>query len=310
MSRKFSSLILVSLLVWLTSTTNGLAQTTGSKTLKGNHPALADQIPATGNADPQLPLTMRITLSLSNRAALDQLVHDQQDPASPRYHQWLSAAEFNQSFGPSAAQTSEVSSWLAAQGFHVTRTSLAMRSVSFSGTAATAVRAFQTSIKTFNGGASYANISDPVIPSRFAGTIARIDGLDNIHSFIPVVEHPKSNANQVAQLDSLSDSIGTGDDQNLASDVQIGASPEAKTAHGDYFGPDDFYSFYDETPLRAVGINGGPDDGDCIGITGVSDFSDKAIKAFNSRFNLPRRALHESRSMPPIQDLIQPNPKL
>lgn len=154
-----------------------IAMPAGRIILKGNHPALANRLTSTGEPDPQMPLSMRLTLAVQNRAALDQLVIDQEDPASPRFHQWLTSAEFDADFGPSEAQAGAVTQWLTGQGFHVSGTSIPLRSITFSGTASQVQQAFQTSLKIFAGGSSYANVIDPVIPAQFAGLIARIDGL-------------------------------------------------------------------------------------------------------------------------------------
>jgi subtilase family serine protease len=281
MSRKLSSPILVSTAFWLAAT-YGMVYAASLTVLRGNHPALAEHLAFRGDASPQLPLTMRITLALRNQTALQQLLHDQQDPVSPSYHQWLTPTQFDAAFGPSPGEAAAVASWLVAKGLQVTSSSIAMRSITFTGTATVAQQAFQTSIKMLNGGA-YTNIADPMIPSQFAGAIARIDGLDNIRSFLPVVRHPRATAPAAEQ--SASTTVETGD--VASDDAAIGVNPEAETAHGDYFGPNDFYSFYDETPLKAVGIDGATASGDCIGIVGVSDFLDKAISGFNSHFHLP-----------------------
>ena len=57
--------------------------------LSGNRPAEATLYTPVAHANSSRPLTMRIALALRNRPALDQLIAEQQDPASPRYHQWL-----------------------------------------------------------------------------------------------------------------------------------------------------------------------------------------------------------------------------
>ncbi|HTT77075.1 MAG TPA: protease pro-enzyme activation domain-containing protein [Candidatus Binataceae bacterium] len=248
--------------------------------LKGNHPALAEHMTSVGEADPQMLLTMRATLSLQNRAALDQLVIDQQDPTSPRYHQWLTQAEFDAQFGPSQAQAEEVARWLAGKGFQITGINLPLRSITFTGTSSQAEQTFQTSLKTFAGGSSYANATDPVIPAQFAGVVTRIDGLDNMHSFIPVFQRPQMGSGASIAQDSAADT-------SFAATSGNSISPDAKLAFGDYFGPNDFYSFYDETPLKAVHIDGASSNGDCIGIVGVSDFLNRAINSFNTRFGLP-----------------------
>jgi subtilase family serine protease len=253
----------------------------GRISLKGNHPALANHLGSTGEIDPQMPLSMRLTLAIKNRAALDQLVTDQQDPASPRYHQWLTSAEFDAEFGPSQEQADAVAAWLTSQGFQVTGSSIPLRSITFSGNSSQVEQAFQTSLKTFAGGRSYANLTDPVIPAQFAGLIARIDGLDNIHSSVPVSQNLRPIAGAItAQIPAPDDSFTDSASGNAV-------SPDAKISFGDYFGPNDFYSFYDQTPLKAAHIDGASLNGDCIGIVGVSDFLNSAIKSFDTRFNLP-----------------------
>lgn len=54
------------------------------------------------------------------------------------------------------------------------------------------------------------------------------------------------------------------------------------------FGPQDVYTFYDENPLLANGIDGGGGGGaDCIAIVGRSDFNIGPINTFNTTFGLP-----------------------
>src|SRR5208283_4642769 len=62
---------------------------------------------ASGKATPLglLPPTQRlnlvITLPLRNESGLDNLLSEIYDPASPKYRQFLSVAEFTEQFGPS-----------------------------------------------------------------------------------------------------------------------------------------------------------------------------------------------------------------
>ena len=50
--------------------------------------------------------------SSEQEAALDQLLTEQQDPSSPRFHQWLTPEEFGQRFGASSQDTDVVGGWL------------------------------------------------------------------------------------------------------------------------------------------------------------------------------------------------------
>ena len=60
------------------------------------------------------------------------------------------------------------------------------------------------------------------------------------------------------------------------------ASPDALIGGNEAFGPADFLTFYNETPLAGAGINGGG--GDCIAIVGDSDFEQSSVDTFNTSF--------------------------
>src|ERR1700722_14468732 len=62
--------------------------------LTGNHPLEAESFNQIGEADSGLPLKMEIRFALRNRKALEKLVTQQQNPASPDYHKWLATGEF------------------------------------------------------------------------------------------------------------------------------------------------------------------------------------------------------------------------
>ena len=62
-----------------------------------------------------------VTLAYNNQKELDQLVLDQSNPASGNYHHYLSNAEFNARFAPTAAQQAQVEAALKAKGFTITQ---------------------------------------------------------------------------------------------------------------------------------------------------------------------------------------------
>ena len=147
--------------------------------LAGNHPAEAATMSPVAHADSAAQLNMEVTLGLRNTTALDQLLRDQQDPTSPRYHQWLTPAQFTAQFGPTRHDADTVAQWLTSQGFQVTATSLDERYVRFSGSVGNAERAFATDIMAFGHGTSYSNTTDPMIPAQLADVIVGIHGLSN-----------------------------------------------------------------------------------------------------------------------------------
>ena len=116
--------------------------------------------------------------------AFTQLIESQQDPSSPNYHQWLTADEIGQNFGPSQADIEAVTGWLKSHGFTVNSVHPTGMTIDFSGTAGQVRTAFHTEIHNLsvNGAEHIANMSDPMIPEALA---AVVDGVVSMHDFMP-----------------------------------------------------------------------------------------------------------------------------
>src|ERR1039457_2912131 len=129
-------------------------------------------------------MSLRFSMTADQGAALDQLLADQQNPSSPRYHQWLTPTQFAAQFGLSSSDIAKVTAWLAGEGFTVTGVANGGTFVTFDGTVAQAEAAFGTSIHnlSLNGEAHFANITNPRVPSAFANVVGAVTGL---HDFRP-----------------------------------------------------------------------------------------------------------------------------
>ncbi len=270
------------------------AQTfSGAVALTDNHPSEAVTLQPVAHADPAAPLKMEVTLGLRNRAALDQLLQDQHNPASPRYHQWLTSAQFAARFGPSQLDLDAVAQWLDAQGFKVTATSLAQRYVRFSGAVAGAERAFGTNIMAFGDGTAYSNITDPAIPARFSGVISRIGGLDNFLHTVAASHWPSMRQTTAAQSVWTAGPLAwldSGPGLSLPESGALKPLPGVIVGGvGPAFGPFDFRSFYNEDSLISAGITGAG--GDCLAIVGDSNYTAGAVSLFNSTFSLPASSI-------------------
>ena len=130
--------------------------------LHGNHTAEAANLTTRAAADH--PLRVHLAFALRNRAALAKLLSDLNDPASPRYHHWLTAAEFEARFGRTQAEVAALREWLVNQGFQVIHES--RRGITSTGTVAHAESAFATTIAASSDRALYGNLSDPQIPAQ------------------------------------------------------------------------------------------------------------------------------------------------
>src|SRR6266536_557865 len=87
-------------------------------------------------------LTLVLGQSAEQQAALDRLLAEQQDPASPNYHHWLTPEEYADRFGISADDIAKVSAWLEQQNLHVTGVARARTWITFSGAAGDVETAF------------------------------------------------------------------------------------------------------------------------------------------------------------------------
>jgi subtilase family serine protease len=78
-------------------------------------------------------VTFELYIPLSNKAGLEQLLANQQTTTSSQYHQWLTPAQIQARFGPSAATVDAVSQELNRYGLTVTQVSPQLLQVSGSG---------------------------------------------------------------------------------------------------------------------------------------------------------------------------------
>jgi hypothetical protein len=225
--------------------------------LAGNHPANISSLPLAGPLDPQKQLTLDVVFALRDDAGRAQLQAEQQDPSSPNYHRWLTPEQFNARFGPSPADFKAVDDWLSERGFTIVERNPLVRYIRFRDTVARVQSAFQVSLVSV-GNSGFANTNDPLIPARFHGALASIQGLDNLHAVIA---------------------------QN-----RFIPKPQASWGTSTAFAPSDLHTFYDETPVLNLGIDGA---GDCIAIVGDSDYLPSAVSLFNSTFGVPAETVNE-----------------
>src|ERR1700743_3531807 len=134
-----------------------------------------DRGPASGNV--ALPgLMLRFNMTAEQQAALTQLLRDQQNPKSQRYHQWLTPQEFGEQFGLATQDLQKISDWLTSQGFTVTQVARGGLFIRFTGTVAQANAAFHTQLHrmTLDGEDHIANLTAPQLPAELAKVTSAI----------------------------------------------------------------------------------------------------------------------------------------
>jgi subtilase family serine protease len=227
-----------------------------SVVVRGSVPPQAQPKYDRGAVEPDFRLgniTLMLRPSASQQAALEQLLAEQQDPASPNYHNWLTPETYAERFGTSAADVDKIVSWLRSQGFAVQYTARGRDFISFSGTASQVQAALHTEIHRYQVGAEthFANSTDLSLPAAIEPIVAGVLGL---HDF-----HPKAPRRQ--------------------------ARPNYTASDGShYLLPDDLATIYDLVPLYDYGYTGA---GQSIVIVGQSDIDASDIATFRSSWGLP-----------------------
>lgn len=132
--------------------------------------------------DPSLPLAsleILLTFRFANASTLDADLAALYDPASPAYRHFLSAAEFDARFSPSAALYDGAAGYL--EQFHVSDLTLLpdRLALSFDASPQVAEEIFDTRIAAYSqGGQGYeAATVTPTLPAPLAAGVAEVEGL-------------------------------------------------------------------------------------------------------------------------------------
>jgi subtilase family serine protease len=158
-------------------------ESTASVRLAGHLPRWANPAADAGPvaAETSLHLTFVLSRAPQLQAAFTQLLADQQDPASPRYHQWLTPQQVGELYGPTQHDIDALSAWLTSRGLAPSEVSPSRIFLTVNGTASAVSAALSTSFHsfTFNGEPRLSTTEDPALPAAFAAIVQSIDGLSD-----------------------------------------------------------------------------------------------------------------------------------
>lgn len=129
-------------------------------------------------------LTLVLSRSPQQEQAFEELLVNQQNPASPDYHHWLTPGEVGTRFGLSDSDIATLTGWLQSQGLHVNWVSPSRIFIGFGGSVADVNRAFKTELHYYkvNGEQRVSVSSDPMIPEAFVPAIKAVHGLYTVES--------------------------------------------------------------------------------------------------------------------------------
>jgi hypothetical protein len=252
-------------------------------TLQGGVHPLATQVADQGAAPDSLQLGRTILVlkrSSLQQAALDKLTNAQQNPASPRYHKWLTPEQFGAQFGVASEDIQTISQWLESYGFEVEPQMAGHSLIAFSGTNAQLRAAFHTEMHSYKikSGTYYANANDPQIPAAIAPVVVGFASLNNfplkpLHTRPQMVQHTKSGWKLAAG--------------NTAAQPEFTTTDQGTLVHA--LAPYDLATIYNILPLWNAGIDG---TGETIAIVSQSDINPADVDSFRATFGLPAKKLN------------------
>jgi kumamolisin len=126
-------------------------------------------------------MSVAVSLKLRDEAGLRKFLSEVSNPHSPEYRHFLTPAEFTARYGPTRAEVTAVTSFLAAHGLTVKPVQANSQVVDATGTAGQIEQTFSTRLGVYRqaGKTFYANETAPAMPAGVAGAITGVAGLDN-----------------------------------------------------------------------------------------------------------------------------------
>jgi subtilase family serine protease len=222
-------------------------------TLRNSHPVQLSAAVAGNNVDASTPMShlqLMLRPSVVRAAQLQSLISQQHDPASPRFHQWLTPAQYGQAFGLVDSDVEAVTAWLTSQGFKVNGVYPNKTQVDFSGTVDQVNLAFHTQEKlyTFHGEPRMANATDISVPAALQSVIAGVVGLNNLQP------KPRQTMPSAATWNAATHRFNP-------NDATASSSHPATIGTGGLYGlrglvPDDLAKMYGLSRIRSNGVTG------------------------------------------------------
>jgi subtilase family serine protease len=157
------------------------AQAAASATpLAGSKPAWATPSADRGATPAGTQLDLRVYLAGRDPQGLAAYARAVSDPQSSAYGRYLTPAQVQTAYGPSASQVSSVESWLAASGLHVA--SVTDHYIEVRGPVSAAGAAFGTSFRQYAVGKTTqrAPSSDAKVPANVSAAVLGVVGLSSV----------------------------------------------------------------------------------------------------------------------------------
>ena len=149
--------------------------------LAGSQPGWVKSAHSTGSPSSSTKIAFNVVLPLRNAAGATKQAQALTDPKSASYGHFLTPAQFNASYAPSAASVKQVENYLKGAGLSVTGVADGNRWVEASGTVKQVEAAFSTTIHNYSyrGHTLRGTTSELSIPTSLVGMISGVTGVSS-----------------------------------------------------------------------------------------------------------------------------------
>ena len=203
----------------------------------------------------QAPLTVTVALRMRNSDEAEELLTAVHTPGNAKFHQFLTPEQFDQRFGPNAADVAKVIAHFTKLGLSAERST--STTLTLTGPAAAFERAFSVSLHSFEvpahgrslGYSYHAPLTRPTVPDEISGSVMAVVGLDSHSSLRP---HHEFAAKTLPRVRPVPHTSGT--TTNPPGELLV----------------TDFAQYYDVQPLYNENISGA---GRTVGIVTLASFT-------------------------------------
>jgi subtilase family serine protease len=142
-------------------------------------------------------ITVTVWLNQHNKAAFDESVRQMYAKGSPNFHHWLTKAQYNASFAPTAGDVAKLREFLTSRNLTVSSVDKNNHFISAKGRVSDVQSAFHVQINRFqvNGQVHRVNLNEPVLDASIAPLVKSVQGLNNLsyQSYVKRPVDPDSN---------------------------------------------------------------------------------------------------------------------
>ena len=131
--------------------------------------------------EPGLPIRLTIVLLPPKRLELRNLIEQILDPHSPRFHQFLTFAQWKASYAPTNDDVQAIAEWASTAGLHEVHRFATNQALVVEGTVSSVQQAFHVQLNEYELGSRhfFGNDRRPTVPTEIAGKIQDILGLNS-----------------------------------------------------------------------------------------------------------------------------------